>query len=89
MRLPSPVFAELHPRRFAANGPRVDDPSDGLDLSGLEKLQAGEKAAILPAELDAADVVVLIDEKSARRVGDRARFALLKAMLDRLRMRGR
>ena len=35
--------------------------------AGMEKLQAGEKAAILLAESIHADVIVL-DEKSARRV---------------------
>lgn len=36
-------------------------------IAGLEKLQAGEQAAILLAESSAADMV-LLDEKSARRI---------------------
>jgi predicted nucleic acid-binding protein len=36
--------------------------------AGMEKLQAGERAAILVAESTNADFSVLLDEKSARRV---------------------
>jgi predicted nucleic acid-binding protein len=40
-----------------------------LATSGLEKLQAGERAAILLAEFMKADIV-LLDEKAARRVSE-------------------
>lgn len=36
--------------------------------AGLEKLQAGERAAILLAESTTGEVILLLDEKSARRV---------------------
>ena len=56
-------------RRWAANLPSwlkvEDDPA--IANTGMEKLQAGERAAILLAESIRADMIVL-DEKSARRV---------------------
>jgi predicted nucleic acid-binding protein len=45
---------------------RIDDAPRGLN-SGLEKLQSGERAAILLAEARAADII-LLDEKIARRI---------------------
>lgn len=75
--LPSAVVTELlHEdapqtvRDWAADLPRwitVRDVRDG-SAAGMEKLQAGERAAILAAESIEADVVVILDEKSARRV---------------------
>lgn len=45
----------------------VDPPAD--NIAGLEKLQAGERAAILLAQSTNADII-LLDEKSARRVAE-------------------
>lgn len=75
--LPSAVVAELlHEdapqavQDWAADLPQwitVRDVSDH-SAAGMEKLQAGERAAIVAAESIEADLVVLLDEKSARRV---------------------
>ena len=75
--LPSAVVAELlHEdapapvRDWAAERPpwiTVQDVGE-RSAAGLEKLHAGERAAILLAESMSAAVIVLLDEKSARRV---------------------
>jgi predicted nucleic acid-binding protein len=75
VRMPRAVLAELLDedapaavRSWASNPPPwiniIDTPV--LALSGLERLQAGERAAILLAESIKADMV-LLDEKAARR----------------------
>jgi predicted nucleic acid-binding protein len=78
--VPPAVFAELlHEdapdavRAWAASLPSWISVQEGTfrGNAGMEKLQAGEQGAILLAESVRADVV-LVDEKSARRVaGDR------------------
>jgi predicted nucleic acid-binding protein len=76
VQVPQAVLAELRHedapesvRDWASNLPIwidvQEDPHDGA--SGLDKLQAGERAAILLAQSARADVI-LLDEKSARRV---------------------
>ena len=74
--LPQAVIAELlHEdapkpvRDWATEPPPWVSMQDSLvgSTAGMEKLQAGEKAAILLAESIHADVIVL-DEKSTRRV---------------------
>ncbi|MBZ5609457.1 MAG: DUF3368 domain-containing protein [Acidobacteriia bacterium] len=74
--LPRAVLAELRyddapdaVRDWAANLPTwiaVQEDPRGAE-TGMEKLQSGEKAAILLAQSASADVI-LLDEKSARRV---------------------
>jgi predicted nucleic acid-binding protein len=73
---PSAVIAELLDQdapaavsNWAANLPSwISARENPVGMtSGMEKLQAGEQAAILLAELTAADMI-LLDEKSARRV---------------------
>jgi predicted nucleic acid-binding protein len=76
VRVPRTVIGELlHEdapaavREWASNLPawlRVkEDPTS--PVAGLEKLQAGERSAILLAESTKADII-LLDEKSARRL---------------------
>jgi predicted nucleic acid-binding protein len=56
-------------RAWASNLPVWICPRENplLAITGLEKLQAGEQAAILLAESVKADII-LLDEKAARRV---------------------
>ena len=74
--VPAAVISELEHddapgavRHWAANLPSwiSVQPNPGGGTVGMEKLQAGEQAAILLAESIAADMI-LLDEKSARRV---------------------
>jgi predicted nucleic acid-binding protein len=74
--VPAAVFAELlHEdaqgavRDWTANLPPwiSTQQNVGGAMDGMEKLQAGEQAAILLAQSMAADMI-LLDEKSARRV---------------------
>lgn len=74
--LPEAVRAELlHDdapaavRAWTSNLPSwiTVDSETGVAAFGLEKLQAGERAAILLAESMKADIIIL-DEKAARRV---------------------
>jgi len=73
---PQAVFAELvHEdapaavRSWASNSPSwfCVKSTPLLTASGLERLQAGEQAAILLAESITADVILLV-EKAARRI---------------------
>lgn len=74
--VPQAVIAELlHEdapevvRNWAANLPAwiASEATADVAIGGLEKLQAGERAAIILAESIKADLV-LLDEKAARRV---------------------
>jgi len=76
MLAPQAVFAELvHEdapaavRSWASNSPSwfCVKSTPLLTTSGLERLQAGEQAAILLAESITADVILLV-EKAARRI---------------------